>query len=274
MTELQQKLLAMLCWFHDFCTKENLRYFAIAGTFLGAVRHGGFIPWDDDIDVGLPRKDYERCREIFARTGNRIGKYALETPYSPAEDFLYSYDKLYDTTTTLVERQRTNCRRGIYLDIFPLDGAGDTMEDAKRYYKQIDAYKMLLAARVCAVRKERAWHKNLAILAARAIPSAVLSEKELCVKMDALCKERDYDESAFVGSLMSGYRDKAIMPKEIFGEPTMYQFEGKEIMGPEKPEAYLAHLYGDWRKLPPEEKRGVRHDFAELDLEHGWVEQE
>ena len=71
MTELQQKLLNMLSWFHDFCEKNNLKYYILYGTLLGAIRHKGFIPWDDDIDVGMPRDDYEKflniCRKIFLK---------------------------------------------------------------------------------------------------------------------------------------------------------------------------------------------------------------
>ena len=69
MTELQQKLLNMLSWFHDFCEKNNLKYYILYGTLLGAIRHKGFIPWDDDIDVGMPRDDYEKFLKItFNRT--------------------------------------------------------------------------------------------------------------------------------------------------------------------------------------------------------------
>ena len=70
MTELQERLLVIMRWFHELCEKEKLTYFAIGGTALGAVRHNGFIPWDDDLDVGMPRKDYERLKEI----SNRINK--------------------------------------------------------------------------------------------------------------------------------------------------------------------------------------------------------
>ena len=76
--ELQRHLLGMLIWFHDFCVKNNIRYYALGGTMLGAARHQGFIPWDDDIDVGIPRTDYEK---LISLIGNRkIDYYYLETP--------------------------------------------------------------------------------------------------------------------------------------------------------------------------------------------------
>ena len=82
MNELQIKLLQMLKWFHEYCAENSLRYYIIEGTVIGACRHKGFIPWDDDIDIGMPRADYNRLMKIFRK---RIGDYVLETPYSKNE---------------------------------------------------------------------------------------------------------------------------------------------------------------------------------------------
>ena len=79
MTEMQTRLLVIMKWFHELCEKENLKYYAIGGTALGAVRHNGFIPWDDDLDVGMPRKDYERLKEISCKI-NYKSDFILEFP--------------------------------------------------------------------------------------------------------------------------------------------------------------------------------------------------
>jgi len=115
--ELQKYLLEMIRWFHDFCESHNLRYYALGGTMLGAVRHQGFIPWDDDLDVGMPREDYEKLYTLMKyHPGDR---YMLETPYSDAPEFNYCFSKLYDTETTLVENLKYKIKRGLYIDFSP-----------------------------------------------------------------------------------------------------------------------------------------------------------
>ena len=91
LTPLQQELLNMLKWFDGFCRDNNLQYFAVGGTLLGAVRHNGFIPWDDDIDVAMPRPDYDRLAELM---GSKIfDHYILETQKSKKADYCYPYYK-------------------------------------------------------------------------------------------------------------------------------------------------------------------------------------
>ena len=101
---LQQKLLDILKWFHLFCEENNLKYYAIGGTMLGVVRHKGFIPWDDDIDVGMPREDYNKFIELTKN--KQFDKYVVESIYDNNKDFFYPMVKIYDTTTTLIENTR------------------------------------------------------------------------------------------------------------------------------------------------------------------------
>ena len=134
--EMKDMLLDMMRWFHGICISNRLRYYALGGTMLGAVRHQGFIPWDDDIDVGMPRKDYIRLAEVLGSAGQ--DRYILETPDSGTDDFYYCFSKLYDSHTTLVENTKYHIRRGIYLDIFPLVGMGDTEKESRSRFSSID----------------------------------------------------------------------------------------------------------------------------------------
>ena len=127
--EMQTKLINMLKWYHEFCVTHKLRYYIVGGTMLGAVRHEGFIPWDDDIDVGMPREDYNRFLEICK--GIQAHQYIVEAPTEENPEFKYLYAKIYDTTTTLVENVRNPINRGVFIDVFPLDGIGATEEDAR-----------------------------------------------------------------------------------------------------------------------------------------------
>ena len=151
MTELQDRLLEMMKWFDDYCRTQGLRYYIIGGTLLGAMRHGGFIPWDDDLDIGMPREDYNKLRKIFVNEG----RYELEMPDSFATDFCYGYGKLYDTTTTLVESRRTSVKRGLFIDIFPIDGVGNDLKTAVCDYRKIKIYNGLLVSRTAAIRTGR-----------------------------------------------------------------------------------------------------------------------
>ena len=264
LSPLQARLLEMMKWFHQFCLKHKLRYYCLGGTMLGSQRHHGFIPWDDDIDIGLPRKDYVRLAELMKDDAYK--PFVLETPYSKNTDYCYPYTKLYDTRTTLVENRRKNVVRGVFIDIFPLDGLGETEQESIQNYKKIDRKYNLLLSSVCSIRKERAWYKNLAILALKCVPPFLLSYRKLMVELDRLCASIDFDSSAWVCNCLGAYHFKEIMPRKYFGDPVLYQFEDTQIFGPEDYENYLTHLYGDWRQLPPVEKQKTNHDFVCLDL--------
>lgn len=264
LNSIQDKLLQMLKWFHNYCVENKITYYVAGGTMIGAARHKGFIPWDDDIDVVVPREDYNKLIEQF---NTPIDGYLLESPYSGNNDFLYSYAKLYDTQTTLVEKTKIPCKRGVYIDVFPLDGIGNTIEEAQKNFSIFDKKNMFLMMRTCVIRKERSWYKNLSIIIARLIPNCIVNDKKLSIEVDRTASEISFDDSVYVANLMGTYRSKEITKREYFGAPTLYQFEDIYIWGPEKYDEYLTNIYRNWRELPPEEKRKTAHDFVILDLE-------
>lgn len=269
-TQLKKMLVDMLAWFHNYCEENGLRYYALGGTMLGAARHRGFIPWDDDIDVGMPRADYLRLEALMA--GQAAGPYVLETPNSPNGDFYYPFAKLYDTRTTLVENTRWQIKRGIYLDIFPLDGAGDSADEAVEYFRTVKAKRNLLLTLTTGIRKGRSFHKNAAVLVMRCLPDWLLNKKKLLHSLDAMCRERDFDRYEWGGNLMGNWMEREVMPREIMGTPTPYPFESLTVWGPEDYNGYLTSLYGDWRQLPPPEKRKSHHDYLMCDLQRSYLE--
>ncbi len=265
---LQEKLLDMLKWFHNYCVENDIKYYIIAGTMLGAARHNGFIPWDDDVDVAIPRKDYMKVIEDLKVQRD---KYIVESPLSDAPDYKYSFAKLYDTTTTLTEHARKDCTRGVYLDIFPLDGTGNTYEESVKNFRKFALRNNFLMVRTCALRKDRSFFKNACIVIGRLIPGFLVNEKKLARKVDAISARTDFDSSEYVMVYPSTYCERDIIKKSAYGKPTLYKFEDAEVYGPENAEEYLTHVYHDWRKLPPEDKRHSAHDFEDIDLEHSYL---
>ena len=265
MTEQQNKLLQMLSWFHTTCVKNNLRYYIIAGTMLGAIRHKGFIPWDDDIDVGMPRIDYERLKQL-SKEVNRNNQYILEYPDDQNFEYPYLIAKLYDSKTTLIEKKRYPIKRGIYIDIFPLDGIGNDIEEATKNYKPFYNCFRLHLMITCPFLKRYSLPKNLAVLCGRIVSPLFVKRQKLEQKIDCLCKRFSFDDSNLVSDLLGGSALKGIVPREYFGTPTLIQFENIEVYGLEKPELYLRSIYGDFMELPPIEKRVSLHDYIKCDL--------
>lgn len=265
---IQEKLLDMFLWFHNYCIDNNITYYAAGGTVIGAARHNGFIPWDDDIDIVIPRKDYNRLIKLFPE---KVDHYYLESPYSENKDFLYSYTKLYDTNTTLIERGHIKCKRGVYIDIFPLDGIGTTYNEAIKNFRKVDLVNMFLRARTYAIRKESRLYKNLSILLLRCIPSVLVNNKKLSIYVDYLANSINNDQVDYVANLMGAYREKEIVKKELFGKPVLHNFENISIFIPERYDEYLSKLYGDWKKMPPIEKRKTNHDFVMIDLNKSYI---
>lgn len=269
LTPLQKNILEMFRWFDDICRKYSLRYYMIGGTMLGAARHQGFIPWDDDIDVCMPREDYEALPAIIDKENHE--RFVLETPSNADEDFCYPYYKLYDKATTLIENYRIPLKRGTFLDIFPLDGLGNWEEDAKKKYLKRRRKYNLYIARMAAIRAERAMYKNAFIRVVRMIPKCLLDNTKLRAELDKPENGHLFNNSDFVALLFGNWGVREVMPRAIFGEPVEYQFEDIKAFGVADYDGYLTRVYGEWRKMPPIAKRVTHHDYIKLDLDSSYM---
>ncbi len=261
---IQIRLKEILKCFHIFCEEHSLTYYAFGGTALGAARHHGFIPWDDDVDVVLPRPDYERFIELFQKN-NKDKRYILESPFSPDQFYPYPYSKIYDTGTTLIENINHRIKRGLFIDIFPLDGAGNTRREAYKIVKEVLFLSKIRKMIVCTPSSKRNTIENSFLKISNKVSDLFrIQESTIRLMIDRKCKEKKYEESSLVANLSSlGTKGlDEVIPKEYFGTPQKIQFQGLEIYCPERIDEFLSQIYGDWRKLPPKDKRITNHDFT------------
>lgn len=264
-SELQGHLLKMVKQFHEMCEKHNFQYYILGGTCLGARRHGGFIPWDDDIDVGMPREDYERFCNLKQE---ELPDHLELRYYRTTKDSPFHFVKLVDNTTTLIEHAYRNYVEGVYIDVFPLDGAKD--------YAECFCERM---------RCRRIWFEKVMILYncmtdtrsnfAKKMLIAYAKKKDLYkmhMAIDKKMKKYAFSDSDFVANFYGAWAEKEIHAKSIYGKPVLYQFEDTKLYGPEKIDAYLKGLYGDFMKLPPENQRVFKHDYYYVNLDKGFRE--
>ena len=245
--EIMVDLLSAL---DEYCKNNNITYFLAYGTLLGAIRHKGFIPWDNDIDIWMPRPDYEKFRVLVSTKS--IGNNVRILDYKNERTFPFL--KAVDRRTRLKEHFLvTENNLGLYVDIFPLDGLPSDQTKLKRI--QDRAYKLNKMFSFANYRFGTG--KNLAMKIVKVLGyplSRCLSSKKICHKLDTLCRDYRYEESEYVGHMVWGYTYKEKLKKTWF-RPSTGEFEGHEFVIPEGYDNILKTYYGDYMQLPPEDKR-------------------
>lgn len=263
MNALQKTQLELLKNFIEVCEHLGLRYYLVCGSALGAVKYRGFIPWDDDVDVAMPRKDYE----IFcALAQNMLPEHVFVQNFRTDPAFPYIYTKLRNRRTTCLEYSSRNLPicHGVYMDVFPLDGypAGKGKQLLLELRKTLFKLRLLSAFEgdyslkvrlLMALYRAFGVHKRTARTAAKY--EAVI----------AACPEATADVWCNHGN-WQGKLDYA--PKSWFGSGCEAQFEGISVVIPAEYDAYLQRKYGNWREELPLSQQKSHHRFVHLELEH------
>lgn len=259
--ELKRIELDLLKTLHSFCETNGIRYSLFAGSLIGAVRHKGFIPWDDDIDVLMPRPDYERfCRSFSAP------KASVHTFWNDS-GYFYPFAKVYDDRTLLVEDRDPKGRSAVCVDVFPIDGLSDSTSAPERILRvKARCLAALSLRRAPPLLRRRTWTKQLAIWLGsplRLVPLGIrkrIAKTHLRRFTEALTAT-PFDSAPFAGGLSWGYGMCEVMPRSVFERTEMVPFEGGTFRAIVERDAYLSSVYGDYMTPPPPEKRITHHDF-------------
>lgn len=263
--ELKQIELNILKNFHLYCEKYHLRYFLTGGTLLGAVRHKGFIPWDDDIDVFMPRADYDKFIANFP--ADPLNETLQVVSVDTLKGYYLPFAKLMQRGTILKEEVSSDLELGVYMDIFPLDNMSDDYEMACKLFNSTSCLRKLLAIKNVAPSSTRAIWKNLVLLVAKIstcwLPRTYILRK--LIKKSTVYKGKNL--SRFVCAVVTGtYGIKEILQGEWYAEGVLLPFEDSSFFAPKGYRQILEHFYGNYMQLPPKEKQKTHHSFKAYQL--------
>ena len=247
--ELKRLQLSILDAVDVFCSQNGIRYYLAHGTLLGAIRHDGYIPWDDDIDIWMPRPDYDRFMDSFRSD---------DAPWFRTIDFEHDktyrlpFGKVHDVRTVMDEELYEN-EYGVYIDVFPLDGFSGPHQISKGRF-----YRKLLNVKRWRWSRARAFAKNCAMSVIRLFLSW-LPVESILRKLDSNAREKPYDgaERVIVATIVD--IDKAVFSAAAFSSSARHVFEGRLLPVPMDWDAILRTLFGDYMTPPPSDKRTSTH---------------
>ena len=248
----------ILSFIKNVFEENNVFYLLSSGTVLGAVRHDGFIPWDDDIDIYIFRKDVNRVINIFNKLNNR--QYKLL--YLNCVNYSLPLMKIVDSSTILYQKgRRREFPLGVWVDVFILDNLPNDSEKSNKFCKKLARYQKLWSFAEYKIQKPKSikqFIKNgyLSLVSIR-------GSRYWAIKLDKLAQKYCEEKCDYVSSLtFTGCnikREDACFPRAMLEDTILHKFESGEYPIPKKFDEYLTILYGNWRELPPIEKRVSRH---------------
>ena len=264
--ELQAKQLGLFKQFDEFARQNGITYYALGGTLLGAIRHKGFIPWDDDIDLGLPRPDYERFLAMVERGEVPFRVRSFQTN----DDFFERFSQMVDDSIQVTRTDRTVPEvTGAWVDFFPLDGIPGPYPLRWAWSRLVTLFigvHRLSVIDINGFGKAKVGKSRLFTTIAN-INEAIhigklINKRKALIRLDKVARVFPYEKSKWVNHSMSS-RMPYIFPKEWYEPGVWYDFEDTKVFGPRNYDAILTQLYGDYMELPPESERGRHFEAVE-----------
>lgn len=266
--KVQNVQLQILKDFMFFCKEHHLRYFMSGGSLIGVMRHKGFIPWDDDIDVVMPRGDYN----IFIKLQEEYPKDYFLVNHDADNSWQFNFAQFVDNQSEIIVRMNEKPRKcKIWIDVFPLDGLPKNALFRWVHIKRILLYRYLIQVpnirtQVDTHKVGRPFYEKCVIKLLHYIPLGnFINVDSVLKKMEKALEKYDYDKSSYVGNMLGKYREREVVPHDYFGQGKAMDFENIKVCCPEKPDLLLKHLYGEYMQLPPEKDR-VSHDIEIIKL--------
>ena len=252
--DLKQIQLEILIRVHEFCMSKRINYSLSSGSLIGAVRHKGYIPWDDDIDIYMLRPDFERFEREFSDPYLRV--------MSPNADTkcIYPYGKVYDSRTVLIEDVDNSMDyMGVNIDVFVIDSVPDDVRERKRLFRKNKLLEDIIIFKTVRFRKGRSIYKNVCLLFGKLffylVPLKIIinTKYNLCVPYKPSSKD--------ICNVMAGGGINTCIPRDYMKDFVDIEFEGRAFRCMKDYDKYLRLNYGDYMQLPPEEKRVSTHVF-------------
>ncbi len=252
----------ILSIFADFCKKNNLRYYLSYGTLIGAVRHKGFIPWDDDIDVEMPRADYNKLMELLSQQNNLISEnIELKTPFS--KNYQYPFAKVIDNTTFVQEvTMKEKYKTSVWIDIFPLDNIPDSPREAEAFLKKA---KKMSKYYFYTIERKYSGQDLVGIIKFNTIrlfltPIYTIINQKQRINHFAQ-RYSSQNTKRFTELIANNYAEFSIRDNSFLAQ-TEIEFENKMYTTFANYDKFLNNYYGDYMVLPPEEERVLTHSLT------------